>query len=266
MTNYKQGVLSVRFSLVCATLVAGPLSIFFLAAPSAAQQPGGPVGPGPVRAPAPAIPAAAPAPVAASGCNVVVMDIAYIFKFHQRFKSKMEEIKQGIEQFDAYIKAEQGKFNTDREKLVQFNQGSPEFRAKEEALAKTKTELEVKMQQMRREFLEKEARVYYDTYGEIEATVKDFAYKQGIQLVLRFNRDEMKPDDRNSVLAGVNKAVIFQNGRDITDLILQKLNPPTTGGAPTGPSAIPQGTQTARPPASAPIIPQPQRPAPGIQR
>ena len=253
----------MRFSLVCATLVAGPLSIFFLAAPTAAQQPGGAVGPGPVRAPAPSIPAAAPPPVAASGCNVVVMDIAYIFKYHQRFKMKMEEIKQGIEQFDAYIKTEQGKFNTEREKLAALNPGSVEFRAKEETLAKLKTELEVKMQQMRREFLEKEARVYYDTYLEVEKEVKEFAVRQQIHLVLRFNRDEMKPDDRNSVLAGVNRAIIFQQGRDITEFILQKLNP--TG--PTSPTTnqVAPGTQTARPPGG-PIVPQPNRTAPGIQR
>ena len=34
----------------------------------------------------------------------------------------------------------------------------------------------------------------------------------------------MKPDDRNSVLAGVNRAVVYQQNLDITQLILQKLN------------------------------------------
>ena len=245
----------MRLPLVYATLVAGPLSILFLAAPVAAQQPGGAA---PVR---PAAPVGVAAPSAPGGCNVVVMDIAYIFKYHQRFKSRMDEVKQAIEQYDAYIRAEQGKFNTEREKLTQFNPGSPEFKQKEEALAKTKTELEVKMQQKRREFLDQEARVYFETYKEIEQEVIVFAQQQRIDMVLRFNRDEMKPDDRNSVLAGVNRAVIFQQNRDITDLILQKLNvkaPP----APTGNQIVP-GTQTSQRPANAPIIPQPNRPVPG---
>ena len=253
----------MRLPLVYATLVAGPLSILFLAAPTAAQQPAGGGLPARPAGPAGGAPvAAAPAPAAVSGCNIVVMDVAYIFKFHQRFKSRMDEVKQAIEQYDAYIRGEQQRFNTEREKLSAFNPGSKEFKEKEEALAKTKTELEVKMQQKRREFMDQEARVYFETYREIEEEVKVFAQQQRIDMVLRFNRDEMKADDRNSVLAGVNRAVIFQQNRDITDLILQRLNvkaPP----APTGNQVAP-GTQTANPRMpGAPIIPQTTRPAPG---
>src|SRR4051812_25802527 len=72
MTSNKQGVLRVRLSLVCATVVAGPLSLCFMIAPAAAQAPPGvpggarpagqvgPAGPaGPAFAPA-AAPTAAP--------------------------------------------------------------------------------------------------------------------------------------------------------------------------------------------------------------
>src|SRR5262249_46144425 len=143
-----------------------------------------------------------------------------------------------------YVRTEQTKFNTEKEKLPTFNPSSPEYKAKEEALARTQSELQIKMGLKRKEFLEKEAQVYYETYREIEREVADFAYKQGIHLVLRFNRDEMKPDDRNSVLAGVNRAVIFQQNRDITELILQKLNVAAPAAPPAG-SIVP-GTQTSK--------------------
>jgi Skp family chaperone for outer membrane proteins len=241
MTKSQQGVLRVRLSPLFATCVAASLSVLVLAA--LAQQPAG------------------PAPAAPSGSSVVVMEVDYIFKNHKRFNGRMADIKQEIEQFDAYVRGEQQKLNAEKEKLQVLSPSSPEYKAKEEQLVRQGSELQIKMAQKRKEFLEQEARVYYEVYKELEQTVAVFCQRNRIDLVLRFNRDEMKPDDRNSVLQGVNRAVVWQQGRDITDLILQMVNPPQP--APTTGPVVP-GTQTARPPA-APTIPQ-RQPAPGIPR
>ena len=88
----------------------------------------------------------------------------------------------------------------------------------------------------------------------IEAEVKTFAERNGINLVLRFNKlDDMKEEDRASVLQGVNRAVVFQQRLDITELILGKLNggpvvPATTPGGP-GPAG-----QNAKGPG--PVVPR----------
>ena len=46
----------------------------------------------------------------------------------------------------------------------------------------------------------------------------------GISLVLRYNGEEIRPDDRNSVLAGVNRAIVYQNNLDITKEISDRVN------------------------------------------
>jgi hypothetical protein len=102
----------------------------------------------------------------------------------------------------------------------------------------------VKIGLKRKEFLEQEARVYYRVYREIEQSVGLFAQRNRIGLVLRFNGDEMKEDDRASVLQGVNRAVVYQQNLDVTEFILGDLNrgttpPPTPGAA--------AGAQTANP-------------------
>ena len=245
----------MRLSLVCATFVAGPLSVCFLAAQSAAQQglpPGGarpPVGP-----------PAASAPVA--GTSVAVIDIAYIFKNHVRFNAQMNDMKRDIEAFDASIRGDQQNFAKKREALPTFNPSSKEYKAAEEELAHMKSDLDIKVAVKRREFLEQEAKVYYGIYREIEDSVAMFAQRNRIGLVLRYSGDEMKPDDRASVLQGVNKPVVYQDRLDITQHILNQLNagatmPAGAGGvAPPAPgtngSTIPPGTQNARPP----VIPQ----------
>ena len=94
------------------------------------------------------------------------------------------------------------------------------------------SDLQVGVGLKRKEFLEQEARVYYRVYREIEQTVAIFAQRNRIGLVLRFNGDEMKEDDRASVLQGVNRAVVYQQGLDITDLILKQCNINTVPAAP----------------------------------
>ena len=94
--------------------------------------------------------------------------------------------------------------------------------------------------------------------SEVEQTVAVFAQRNRINLVLRFTGDEIKQDDRASILQGVNRPVVYQQGLDITDHILGLLNPPgQTTAAPAG--TVPPRTATG------PTIPQ-ARPAGSINR
>jgi len=252
----------VRRPPLCATFVAGLFAVTISAVSAFAQLPGAPAG-GPLVPRPAAPPAAAPAP-APAGTSVVLIDVAYVFKNHVRFNAKMNEIKQAIEQYDAFVREETKKLATTKEKLAQFNQSTPEYKRLEEEGARQSSELQIKVQLKRKEFLEQEAKLYYDTYREVEQTVTVFAQRNRISLVLRFTGDEIKPDDRNSILQGVNRPVVYQQGLDITEHILSLLNPPgqTVPGPTTG--GVAPGTQTARP--TGPTVPQPQRPAGGPLR
>lgn len=194
--------------------------------------------------PAAARPAAA-AP--AGGTNVAVIDIAFVFKHHNRFNTAMNEIKQEIEKFEAYVREEQRKFSAKKEELTAFRTGTPEYNAKEEELARTASEMQVQVSLKRKQFLEDEARVYYRVYREIEQSVGIFAQRNRIGLVMRFNGDDMKENDRASVLQGVNRAVVYQQNLDITQFILDDLN--------RGPSNTTQGGAVAPQNATRPIVP-----------
>jgi Skp family chaperone for outer membrane proteins len=258
----------VRFLPVCATIVAGPLSVFFLVAPVAAQGLPG-VGPRPSGPPTgaivpggPAMSAPAPAPSApAGGTSVAVIDVAYIFKNHARFNQSMTDMKRDIEAFDAHMQEESKKLQKKQEEMQAYAPSSPQFKKADEELAKMKSDFQITVQSKKRDFLEQEAKVYFNIYREVEEAVAVFAQRHGIRLVLRFTGDEMKPDDRASVLQGVNKPVVYQQNLDITMDILSKLNagatvPPGNGIAPpAGPgSQIQPGIQNANRP-TGPTIP-----------
>jgi Skp family chaperone for outer membrane proteins len=241
-------VLSVK---VCfpATIVAGVMFCFVSAA-IAQQGPGGIPGgvPGGAR-PAGNVPAvSAPAPQQPT-TQIVVIDIAKIFKKHHRFNQMMADIKKDIEDFDAHVKNETAKLKAMGEQLQAYRAGSLEYKAKEEEAARLTSDLQVKVGLKKKELLESEARVYYNVYRELEQKVAVFAQQNRIMMVLRFNSDDMKEDDRNSVLQGVNRAVVYYHPQlDVTELVLFELNknvppyvPPTAGGgtpAPGGNGAI----------------------------
>jgi Skp family chaperone for outer membrane proteins len=247
----QQGVLNVNCSLAWAAVAAGTLQ-FLLAAPLLAQVPGG----------AGAIPPAgggttiAPVAQRSAGTNVAVIDISLVFEHYPKFQHKMTELKKEVEAFEGSLRGDQESLVKLRDNLQGYAQGSAEFKRLEEQMAKAQSEAQVKMALKRKEFLEREARVYYDAYTEVYDVVAAFSDRFNIKLVLRFNSEEMKPEDRSSVLQGVNRAVVFQRNLNITNSVIKEL-----GGEPpqaTVPGSPPVGTARNINPVS-PGVPRPQQ-------
>ena len=95
----------------------------------------------------------------------------------------------------------------------------------------------LKMGKLRKDFLEREAKVYYQTYLEVVDAVKYYAKRQNIGLVLRFNGEPVDPNRRDDVLREINKPVVVQDQIDITPDVLALLNRDQQGGAAARPAA-----------------------------
>jgi hypothetical protein len=95
----------------------------------------------------------------------------------------------------------------------------------------------LKMGRLRREFLEREAKVYFQTYQEVVSVVEQYAKWHNIGLVLRFNGEPVDPERRDDVLREINKPVVVQDQIDITGDILLLLNRDQQAGRPVQPGA-----------------------------
>jgi Skp family chaperone for outer membrane proteins len=250
----------VRFSAQCAALAAGMLSVC-LATTAMAQA---------VPAARPAAAVAPPAAAATAGTSVAVLDVAYVFKNFVRFNGAMNDIKKEIEAFQAFLRQEQAKMQTKAEGLKAFTPSSDQYKKAEEELVRTQTNLQIDMNKKQKEFLEKEAKAYFDYYKEMEQVVIVFAQRNRLGLVLRYSGEEMKSDDRNSVLQGVNRPVIYQQNLDITEYILAELNRgatmPSPGVAPPAPgvTAPTNHFSQPQPPARTAQPGLPGTPQPGV--
>lgn len=213
----------MKFSIAWAALAAGTLQ-FCLTASLLAQGNAGAAGGAAASRPV------APVAPRAAGTNVAVLDISLVFEHFPGFQEQMTKLKAEVDQFEAYLKDEQGKLVKMRDKLADYAAGSKEFKETEEEMARANTDLRLKMEQQRREFLEREARIYFDGYAEVYNVVQTLAERNDIKLVLRFSSESMKADDRGSVLQSVNRPVIYQKNLNITNLVIKALGgeaPPT---------------------------------------
>lgn len=180
------------------------------------------------------VPALAQAPAAAPAGNafganaqkhgVAVVDVSYIFKQHKKFRATMDSMKKEMETTESELKADRDKIGQQEEQRNTYQPGSPEYKKADEELARNMAEFNLKMTRLRKEFLEREAKVYYQTYLEVGAAVKYYAEHHDVGLVLRFNGEPVDPNRREDVLREINKPVVFQNQVDITPEILALLN------------------------------------------
>ncbi len=212
-----QGVLAVKTTLCPAALAAALLACGLAASPSFGQT---------------------------SGTSVAVIDVPYIFKNHLRFQQQIEDIKKDIDAYKEVVTQQQTQLRTETEKLNQFKPGTPDYKTVEENIARMRVNFQLESAKRQKEFMEQEAKIYFNVYKEIEAAVADFAVRNRIGLVLRYSAEEMDPAKRESIMQGINRMVIYQNRLNITDLILDTLNrgTPSQGtpvASPQGPIAPP---------------------------
>jgi len=188
-------------------------------------------------------------PAASRGTNVAVIDIGFVFKNAARFKQAMEEIKADDEAFAAEATKRRDALTAAIDNLQRMQKGGPEYQHLEEQVANDQTKLRLDMARNQKERVEREAKVYFNAYKEIEEHVNQFANRYGIDLVLRFNSEEMDPTKPESVLNGINRFVVFQKQLNITGAILDEMNrgtpPPRVSGNPAPPQ-IPQRPNAKR--------------------
>ncbi len=200
-----------------------------LAAPAAAQAPQRPAA-APAQA-APAAPAAAPS--ASPATLVAVIDVGYVFKNHARFKAAMEKMKEQVMAAENGLKTERDRINSLMEQIKGFNPGTPEFKKLEADIAKAQGDFNVSAQLQKKEFMDQEAKVYLTVYTEVEKAVELFAREHRIAIVHRFDGDPVDNSDRNQILRGITKPIVYiEPGIDITPDILKVLNTPAVAAQP----------------------------------
>ena len=176
--------------------------------------------------------------------HVAVIDVGYIFKNHARFKGAMDKMKDEVMAAENALKSERDRINGLMEQLKGFNVGTPEYKKLEAEIAKAQGDFNVTAQLQKKDFMDREAKVYLQVYTDIERAVAQFAREHGIAVVLRFDGDPVDGADRNQILRGITKPIVYyEAGNDITPDILRMLNGAAVADQTGRPGAVPQRTR-----------------------
>jgi Skp family chaperone for outer membrane proteins len=191
------------------------------------------------------------------GSPVAILDLTYIFKNHLRFQQMSDGMRRDVDAAENALKTDRDGYRKMTEQLETYRKGTPEYRAMEEELAKKAAELNLRVSIQKKDFLEQEAKIYYNVYQEIVEHVKYYSEQHGIALVLRFNGDPVDRNDPQEVLKELNKSVLYYNRAiDITPIILEEINRKTPGGPQGGvPQTSTPGAPGFAPPGAPPGLP-----------
>ena len=161
-----------------------------------------------------------------TGHNIAVVDVSIIFKKHARFQAMVEKFKKDVQAAEAKLKTDYDQVKGLQERLKGLTPGSPDHKDMDQRIAHAAADLQIKQATQKKDLMEYEGRIYYQVYREMDDSVKRFAQKNNISLVLRYASDPVDdPIDRNEIVRGINKSVVYVDpGLDITDWILQDLN------------------------------------------
>lgn len=179
--------------------------------------------------------------------TVAILDLTYIFKNHARFQAMKNDMRRDLEAAEAQLNSEKEAFQKLVQRLEDYRKGTPEYKALEEEIAKRQADLNLQVNIQKKNFLEQEAKIYYDVYQEVMEHTRVFAEQNGIQLVIKFNGDPIDRNDPQDVFKELNKFVLYYNPAiDVTPKILELVNAsapraPVAPGVGARPPVAPQG-------------------------
>lgn len=159
----------------------------------------------------------------ASRYGMAIVDINYIFKNYPRMEASMKALQGDLKAADDQLKADRDRIAQMEEQRNSLKPATPEFKKIDEDLAREKADFSIKQGTLRRDFMEREAKIYYQTYIEVSDAVKDFAVQHNIGMVLRYNGDKIDPSQREDVMRAISQPIVHQNNIDITPDVLQFL-------------------------------------------
>jgi len=178
--------------------------------------------------------------VGGAEARIGLVDIAYIFKNYGKFTRLYNALKDEVRLREKDMLDAQNELKVLMNSKQQLTPDSPDYKKLETKIVQKKGELELSGENARREFTQKEADLYHQTYQEVEGMVAAYAEQAKLTLVLRASRDnDSGTNNPQDVVKEVSQMVIYSlPNMDITQPILTALNQKDTGAAAKKPATV----------------------------
>lgn len=164
------------------------------------------------------------ASLAEAQSSVAIVDIGMVFKAHPTFPRELETLRAEADQFQKNAVQLQQQMVAKSEKLKLWTPDSENYRNFETQLAQELATLEVQQRSEMRSLMVREAQLHFQTYQQVKKVVNDYCAAKNIRLVLRHTDQKLNVDNPKSVMADVNKNLVFYTPEiDITNEIIRQI-------------------------------------------
>ena len=158
--------------------------------------------------------------------KVALVDIGMVFKSHPSFSKQLADLKTEADQFKAESATITQKMmeRADTLRKSGYQPGSDQYKQMESELAQEAAKIEVEQKSKLRDLMSREASLHYDTYQQVGKIIREYCTQRNIQLVLRYNSQQMDPSQPQSIMDKVNGSVVyFAPGKDVTEAIIAQV-------------------------------------------
>jgi Skp family chaperone for outer membrane proteins len=169
--------------------------------------------------------ASAPAASGSKGTVIAIVDINYIISKHDKAVALRETTQKKDREAVAALQARKKDLDKEQEKLRDHKIGSPEHRAIQEKLIQRSAELEADAKVGRSQIQEDFAKAQLEILLEVQAAIKAFATRNGIDIVLNFDSEKPNADNPQMLNRYAMNLVQFQDSLDISTDILEIVSP-----------------------------------------
>ena len=156
--------------------------------------------------------------------GIAVSDVAYVLKSYEGLKSGQKGLADEEKKIRERLNAEQESIKKQVEGLGSLKPGSPDFKKLEEDITKRRADLNVDAALEKKKLQEREARMMYDAMSRMNATIEEFCSQEGIGVVLNYNSEPMDVNNPVTIQNKMNSMVLYQSGKDISDIVLKDMN------------------------------------------
>jgi hypothetical protein len=154
--------------------------------------------------------------------KIALLDVNAIVKQSKSHKQKMEALKKEADEADAKMKEQADLIRIMMIQLKDMEKGTTEYAELEEKIARANAQVNMEAQPMKRDFLQRESKTYLLTYLDINDAVEKNARDNQIDMVLRFADDPVDSNKPESILAAINRPIIWYDKKlDMTPAILK---------------------------------------------
>ena len=162
-------------------------------------------------------------PTVQGGSGIALVDVNYIFKKHVRLQAQLTELQAEAERVQKDFEAKLQALQEEGKQLNDLKPGTPQYQTLEERLVNQQAMYKSQIALKRKEFVQKEAKLYFNAYREICEEVSYYCEHRGIILVLNFNHDNIHEESADDIARGISNKVVYHTKElDITPYILPR--------------------------------------------